>query len=216
MLAEWSVECAAEDPVLVLPWSDPSNPEVRFVDLRENPYDLDRVAEAELHPPLMQALRSLNGNRSPVFTAKCDAWSMDADERAALQLELDPTEEEMPSGFASYIDLLWRDRSIFVSFHQQEQAISRFTRLAAALDHPHAALECVIRPALLDLTTPQEGFAVSLYLKAIAEDQQAAWDRWAAALDAVVLLLRSKEMALGRGARYNQAIAGARASSSIG
>ena len=38
MLAEWSVECSADDPVLVVPWSDPSDKTGtrRFVDLREN------------------------------------------------------------------------------------------------------------------------------------------------------------------------------------
>ena len=72
MLAEWSVECSSEDPVLVVPWKDPDGKSA-FVDLRANPYDFDAVPEAEQHPPLMQALRALNAARSSVFTAKCDA-----------------------------------------------------------------------------------------------------------------------------------------------
>ena len=95
MLAEWSVESSADDPVLVIPWSDPSDPtgNRRFIDLRENPYDLDHLPEAELYPPLMHALRALNAPRSPVFTAKCDAWPLrpkeDADELEQLRLNLD-------------------------------------------------------------------------------------------------------------------------------
>jgi len=79
MLSEWSAECSADDPVVVVPWSDPSDStgNRRFIDLRENPYDLDHLPEAEQYPPLMHALRALNAARSPVFTAKCDAWPLD-------------------------------------------------------------------------------------------------------------------------------------------
>jgi hypothetical protein len=203
MLAEWSVESSAEDPVLVIPWSDPSDPtgNRRFIDLRENPYDLDHLPEAELHPPLMHALRALNAPRSPVFTAKCDAWPLspekDADELEHLRLNLDIFDEDSgdaANGFVSYIDILWRERSIFASFHQHEQLLHRLTRHAALLDHPYAMLDCVLRPALVDLTGPQEGFALSLYIKALGHDPQAAEENWAAALDAVVGLVRSKDL----------------------
>ena len=199
MHSEWSVECSADDPVLVVPWSDASDPDGnrRFVDLRENPYDLDHLAEAEQYPPLMHALRALNAARSPVFTAKCDAWPLDDEELEMLRLELDVTVDEAPAGFASYIDLLWRERSVFASFHQQEQSIHRLTRHATLLDQPYAMLDCVVRPALVDLTGPQEGFAVSLYVKALGHNTQAAEENWGTALDAVVGLLRSRELAFG-------------------
>lgn len=194
MLVEWSSECSADDPVLVVPWSDPAVPERRFVDLRENPYDLDYLEEATTHPPLMHALRALNAARSPVFTAKCDAWPMDGDELDHLRMNLDHRAEEAPAGFASYIDLLWRERSLFVSPHRQEQMLHRLARLAAALDCPFALAEGVIRPAIVDLTGPQEGFAVSLYVKALGHDGQTAETNWASGLDAVVALLRSRDL----------------------
>jgi hypothetical protein len=199
MLYEWSAECAEDDPVLVVPWSDPADASgnCRFIDLRENPYDLDHLPEVEQHPPLMHALRALNAPRSPVFTAKCDAWPLDEQELEHLRLELDLTTEDAPAGFSGYIDILWRERSVFTSFHQQEQMLHRLTRHAASLHHPYAMLECIIRPALVDLAGPQEGFAVSLYVKAVGHDPQAAKETWAAALDAIVTLLRSKELAFG-------------------
>ena len=198
MLSEWSVECSADDPVLVVPWSDPADPtgNRRFVDLRENPYDLDHLPEAGHFPPLMHALRALNATRSPVFTAKCDAWPLDTDELDALRTNLDITPDEGPDGFASYIDILWRERSLFASFHLQEQMLHRLTRHAAQLEHSYAMLDCILRPAMVDLTGPQEGFAVSLYIKAVGHNTQAANQNWAAALDAVVALLRSKDLAL--------------------
>jgi hypothetical protein len=194
MLAEWSVECTADDPVLVVPWRDPEG-KAAFVDLRANPYDFDAIVEAERHPPLMQALRALNAARSPVFTAKCDAWPLSDEELADLQLNLDAIPAEAPAGFASYIDLVWRERPGFTSFHRHEQMLHRLVRLSAPLDRPYAALDCVLRPALIDFDGPQEGYAISLYVKALGADQHAALDEWASALDAVVALVRSKEFA---------------------
>lgn len=193
MLVEWSAECTAEDPVLVIPWNDPDSASV-FVDLRANPYDFDVIPEAGQFPPLMQALRALNATRSPVFTAKCDAWPFADDELQHLQLNLDANPADAPAGFASYIDVVAGERSLFTSLPRHEQLLCRLARLAAPLDHPHAALECVLRPAFLDLETPQQGFAFSLYVKALGPDPQAALDAWAAALDAAVALVRSKEL----------------------
>ena len=196
MLAEWSVECSTEDPVLVVPWNDPDG-KAAFVDLRANPYDFDAIPEAEHHPPLMQALRALNAARSPVFTAKCDAWPMEVEELEHLQLDLDvspaETSDDMAFGFASYIDLVARDRSLFTSFPQQEQMLRRLARLAAPLDCPSAVLDCVLRPALIDLEGPQQGYAFSLYVKALGTDPRTAWQEWAAALEAVVALIRGKD-----------------------
>jgi hypothetical protein len=194
MLAEWSVECGADDPVLVVPWSDPGG--LHFVDLRENPYDLDHIAEAEQHPPLMQALRALNATRSPMFTAKCDAWAMDSAEVESTRLNLDLPAPETTHGFVSYIDLLWRERTLFVSIHQQEQRLVRLARLLDPLDHPYAAVETVLRPALVDLAGPQEGFAMTLYVKALGTDEPHAYEHWSRALEVVVTVLRSKELSL--------------------
>lgn len=198
MLADWSVECGADDPVLVVPWGDleiPANT-APFIDLRENPYDLDHIPEAEQHPALLQALRALNANRSPVFSAKCDAWTMDEEECDALRRDLDLLPAEAPAGFSSYVDLIWRERTIFVGFHQQEQRVVRLMRLLQPVDAPFAAAECVVRPAMVDLAGPQEGFAVSLYVKALGTDAAHAYEHWAAALDAVVAVLRGREFGL--------------------
>jgi hypothetical protein len=192
MLAEWSAECTAEDPLLVVPWKDPGGKSA-FVDLRANPYDFDAIPEAEHYPPLMQALRALNAARSPVFTAKCDAWPLVGEQLEHLQMNLDVAAAHAPAGFASYIDLVARARTLFTSFPQHEQMLRRLTRLAAALDCSFAALDCVIRPAIVDLEGARQGFAFSLYIKAVGFDPQAASQEWAAALEAVVGLVRSKD-----------------------
>ncbi len=200
MHADWSAECTHDDPVLVVPWTlDPEDPGSAsaspFVDLRENPYDLDHIPEAEQHPALLHALRALNAQRSPVFSAKCDVWPLEQEERDTLRLHLDLTPEESTHGFASYLDLLWRDRALFASAHQQETRLERLTRLAASIDARYAALECILRPAILDFTGPQEGFAFTLYLKALGTDPSHAHENWSRALEAVTALLRSRDFA---------------------
>jgi len=194
MLAEWSAECSAEDAVLVVPWKDAEGG-AGFVDLRANPYDLDAIPEAAQHAPLLHALRALNGARSPVFTAKCDAWAMGAEELQQLQTELELSAADAPNGFASYIDLVWRDRAMFISAPQHERTLRRLARLAEAIARSRAMLDCVLRPAVIDLEGAQEGYAVSVYVKALGHDAHGAWEEWGAALEAVVGVVRGKELA---------------------
>lgn len=199
MLADVSAACVADDPVLVVPWSAPDGSSA-FVDLRTDPYAIDVVPEADAHPPLREALRALNAVRSPVFTAKCDAWPLDGDDCETLRMHLEAeaveaiAEEEAQAGFACYIDLVWRERTIFASQHRQQQLLHRIARHAAAIDAPRAMLELTLRPAFVDLTGPQEGFAVTLYVKAIAPTADEAWQRWAQALRAVIALVRSLDL----------------------
>ena len=195
MLSEWSAECGDDDPVLVVPWSSPDG-ELHWVDLRDNPDALDTIAEADEHPALLASLRALNGTRSPVFTAKCDAWPMDADEMEHLRTDLMLDAEVAQAGFVSYIDLLWRDRATFISRPRMEGMLYRIDRMAADLPHSLAKLECVLRPAVTDLDgAVAEGFAVTVYVKAAGVDDAEAAERWDAALRDVSTLMRSRELA---------------------
>ncbi len=202
MLAEWSAECGPDAPLLVVPWSDvPTG--ARFVDLRADPYDLAEIREAEQQPALARALRSLNATRSPLLTAKCDTWLLSAESRAdelhALRLELDREPELAACGMGSYIDLLWRDRAVFASAHQQQERLDRLVRRAERLPHDTAALACVLRPALLDRGSPLEGFSFTLYVTALGPDRLAACSAWESVLADVVNLLRSRELEVARG-----------------
>jgi hypothetical protein len=202
MLAEWNAECLQDASTLVVPWTDEAGGS-RFVDLRANPYDIAEVAEAEHNPTLGRALRSLNASRSPVLTAKCDAWPLTAEaygeQMNTLRMELMLPEEDIACGYSSYIDLMWRESAVFVSRHKQQERLDRIVRRAKMLDHPECALECVLRPAFVDLNGPLEGFAVSVYVTSLGRDKTMAFRRWECALEDVVALLRSKEMEVTRG-----------------
>ncbi len=194
MLSEWNAACGVDDPVLVIPWSSPDDA-LQWVDLRDNPDALDDIPEADEYPALLAALRGLNGNRSPVFTAKCDVWTMDADEMEATRYNLMLDEDVASEGMACYMDVLWRERSIFTSRHRMEQMLYRIDRLTTELPFSMASLECTLRPAVVDLDgSVGEGFAVTLYVKAVGVDAHEADERWDAALRAIALLFRSKEL----------------------
>jgi hypothetical protein len=201
MLAEWTAACADDDPTLVVPWSDPVSG-LHFVDLRAEPYDIAEIPEAEHFPALGRALRALNATRSPLLTAKCDAWPIPAADEslAALRLELDADSESTRVGFASYIDLLWRDRTVFASAHQQQERLDRLVRRAQRIEQSDAKLELTLRPALYEAGgAVLEGYAVTLYLFALASDDEAARRTWELALEDVIALLRSRDFELPRG-----------------
>lgn len=202
MLAEWNAECAQDASTLMVPWTDEVGGS-RFVDLRTNPYDIAEISELEHNPALGRALRSLNASRSPVLTAKCDAWPLTlhnyAEQMQTLRMELMLPEEDVAAGYSSYIDLMWRERAVFVSRPKQQERLDRIVRRAKLMDHPECALECVLRPAFIDLNGPLEGFAVTLYVTSLGRDKAMAFRRWEYALEDVVTLLRSKELEVARG-----------------
>ena len=211
MLAEWNAECAQDASTLVVPWTDEAGGS-RFVDLRTNPYDIAEISEVEHNAALGRALRSLNASRSPVLTAKCDAWPLTeeayAEQMNTLRMELMLPEEDIACGYSSYIDLMWRESAVFVSRHKQQERLDRIVRRAKMLDHPECALECVLRPAFIDLDGPLEGFAISVYVTSLGRDKATAFRRWEFALEDVVTLLRSKEMEVARGSATIDATAG--------
>ena len=210
MHTEWTAECSADDPMLVVPWVDSQDasgnhsaqPGSHFVNLRAEPYSIAEIPEADRFPDLARALRALNANRSPFLTAKCDAWPMSprdgANELEAMRKELMLFEDEATYAFTSYIDLLWRERAIFASAHQQQDRLDRIARRAAKLPHAESMLQCVLRPAMVDLGAPLEGFATTLYVTSLGSDAELANRRWASALEDVVDLLRSREFEVNR------------------
>jgi hypothetical protein len=202
MLSEWTAECSEDAPTLVVPWSDPESG-ARFLDLRSEPYDLAEVEEAESYPALGRALRALNAARSPLLTVKCDAWMLpglhDADKLEALRMELDLSPEEARVGFGSYIDVLWRERAVFASAHHQQERLDRLVRRSSRLPHTEAAAEFVLRPALLDLNGPLEGFGCTVYVYAVAPEPDIAQRRWELALEDITALLRDRNLEPRRG-----------------
>ncbi|MDE3187134.1 MAG: hypothetical protein KGM96_06360 [Acidobacteriota bacterium] len=104
MEADWEVEVGAGAPVIDALWPG-------FADLRLAPERASALPEAADLPALADALVALNAPASPVWTAKCDLWPVDAFDPD----ELDAPREDGLRAIACYIDLLpgaglhWRE-----------------------------------------------------------------------------------------------------------
>ena len=190
MDADWSVECAADDPLVVVPWKNAAGT-ITYIDLRAFPDALTEIPEARESPALAAALHRWNQSDSPIFTAKCDLWAYPADLFDA---------EDLP-GFAfahgGYIDLIQRAPHLFASFPLAEAQLRRWTEVARSLATPNARCEWTLRRAWIappehapDLPSSEtlysKGFATTLYVWGYGASPQAAAAAWASALDCLV------------------------------
>jgi hypothetical protein len=100
MEADWEIEVGGGAPVIEVLW--PS-----FVDLRLHPERAAQFSEAIEFPALAEALVAMNAPGSPVWTSKCDFWSI-VDPAALDPDELDAPQARAAFGLACYIDVLQR------------------------------------------------------------------------------------------------------------
>jgi hypothetical protein len=184
MEADWAVELAGGDPVITVPWAASSDDirQCRFVDLRQGTHLIDEIEEARSKPPLRSALLLLNAATSPLWTAKCDAWTSSVDEGAE---PFDPYEMGAESGDTafgdgSYVDLLARDVSFLASFERQERWIRSVTEVLRSIPASAARVELVLRRAEVEGAS---GFAVTWFVEGCGSTAQGAGQRWARALD---------------------------------
>jgi hypothetical protein len=197
MEADWTVALAPGDPVITVPWAASGDDirKCRFVDLRLGAHLVDEIEEARSKPPLRSALLLLNAATSPLWTAKCDAWTSSVDEGAE---PFDPYEmaadaDDIAFGAGSYIDLLPRDVSFLSGFERQERWIRAVTEVLRSIPASAARVELVLRRVEVEGAW---GFAVTWFVEGCGSTAQRAEQRWARALDlalAVVMDVRLME-----------------------
>ena len=184
MEADWTVALAADDPVITVPWAA-SGDDLRkcgFVDLRLGQELIDEIEEARSKPPLRSALLLLNAASSPLWTAKCDAWtsSVEDGDEPFDPYEMAAESGEIAFGAGSYVDLLARDVAFLASFERQERWIRRVTQMLRSTAVTAARVELVLRRAE---TEAASGFAVTWFVEGCGSTAQRAEQSWARALD---------------------------------
>jgi hypothetical protein len=194
MEADWTVALAAGDPVITVPWAASGNDmrTCRFVDLRLGAHLVDEIEEARSKPALRSALLLLNAATSPLWTAKCDAWTSSVDEGAEPfdPYEMAAESGEIAFGAGSYVDLLARDVSFLTGFERQERWIRAVTEVLRSIPASAARAELVLRRAEVEGAS---GFAVTWFVEGCGSTAQRAEQLWARALDlalAVVIDVR--------------------------
>ncbi len=194
MEADWSVSLAAEDPVVVVPWSalpEEAN-QCTFVDLRREPHRIDEMEEARSNPALRAALLTLHAPGSPWWTAKCDAWNASVTQDATqggeafdpYEMDAEPTETAFGTG--SYIDLLQRDTLLFTSFESHERWMRGAVQKLRSISARAARIDLILRYAEVG-SVP--GFAVSWFVEGCGSTAERAVLRWQDALDQALAVI---------------------------
>ena len=174
MEADWSVEIGVDSACIDGSWEG-------LIDLRRSPDAVGSVIEAAGHLALREALLALNGDESPVFTTKCDTWSL-ADNEIDPD-EFDACKEDARVGFASYIDILERDLMRFASFEFQEQIAREVATGLRTIDLAHGRIDLVVRAAVF---SGSEGYGLTIYAAGCGSNAAAALAAWQAVLQASV------------------------------
>ncbi len=184
MEADWSVELAATDPVITVPWAAPEDdkPRCRFVDLRQYPELVFEIEEAQETLALQSALLLLNGTTSNLWTAKCDAWSSSPEhgDDPFDPYEMDAVPGETAFGAGSYIDLLPRDLEICQRFDGQERWLRAVTERLRGIPASGSRVELVLRRALVDGVP---GYGVTWFVEGCGAGAERAYQAWGGAFD---------------------------------
>lgn len=181
MQALYSVELAAEDPALELPWRAEDG-SVRYFNLKLQPELVLNIPDAVNHPELSAFLSRMNAPDFALETAKCDAW---------FETELDPKEEVFGAAckFACYVDLLFSDQGRRSSLEAHEQLAENLTTLLRRAPEMAAGAEFVIRHCHYHMDGLESdshiGFCITAYVTGYGDTEEEARQRWIIALKLV-------------------------------
>jgi hypothetical protein len=188
MDADFSIELGREDPVLDFPWKDPTGKLV-YVDVKRCPELMASIEEAEKFPELGEFLRVMNSRRSMVETAKCDAWP-------TTELSAEEDFYNASHKFASYVDVVFSEIDVRLSFSFHEQFARKLVELLRRVpDTPSAAEVCVRRCYFGEEGDVREGFYCTLYVSGYGNDEASARQNWGVGLN----LMRNAILQLSAG-----------------
>lgn len=174
MEADWAAEIGPRLDRIDAGWSG-------FIDLRRDAEAVAALPEAAGVAALQDALTVLNSADSPVFTSKCDVWSLASDELDPFEFDCAPGEAN--TGFASWIDLVARDPALFASFTLHESWARASALRLRELPIASGRADLIIRAAL---DREAAGFGITLYTAGCGPDAPSAQTAWAAILRAAV------------------------------
>ena len=191
MQVDFSVECGADDGCLEIPWAS-ENGALRYVDLKENPEQIEELDEVQRFPELGKFLRSVNSNVSAFQSAKCDAGF-------TREMTLEDEVFGTAGKFGSYVDLLFPSPVLRSSFERQEATARRLTELLRRAPEMPAVVEFLVRRCYFPGET-RDGFYFTCYVFGYSDDEHDARKLWGIALRLVgsVLLQVSAEVTASR------------------
>ena len=177
MRVDLNQELNPGDDTLEIPWSDPANPQRRYVDLKAQPELVEFVEECREHPALADFLRQVNSSRSPFRTAKCDVWATtDLAEEECRDFDL-------PQKVGSYVDLLFDSAPSSSRLETQLELGAHLECRLAGL-HVQAQLEICVRRCWFQ-DGDRWGYYLTLFLHGYGSSHEEAVREWGRALAGV-------------------------------
>ena len=191
MEADWEGEVGGGAPVIDALWPG-------LVDLRLAPERVSELPEIAAMPALADALVALNAPASPVWTAKCDVWSVDAFDPD----ELDAPHEEGLQAIGCYIDLLPKSGGQWRGPEEAAGWCKGVCGRMRALRVRSCRVDLVVRGARLAQGRMEYG--VTAYLTAAGAGPGAASDALGAALAALADAVCAAASAAAPDQSYNE------------
>lgn len=139
MEADWEVQIGGEAPVIDTQWEG-------FVDLQTRPDRARSLAENGQLPGLAEVLIRLNAVESPVWTSKCDVWSVSEFD----PYELDASPDVPFCGIACYIDILHRGEQSWSDLDNVETACEAICARLRAIPFRCCRVDLVVRRAHIE------------------------------------------------------------------
>jgi hypothetical protein len=189
--SDFSVELAAGDPTLELPWTS-RDPNIRYLDLKHDPSLIEGIPEASDNEPLRDFLVALNSAGSAYETAKCDTWFSD-------QMDVEDEPFGAAAKFCCYVDMLFASHHLRFSFPKHEEFAKQIVKLLARAPEIPGSADFVIRRCHYHKGRTargrvEEGFYFTLYCSGYGEDEAQARLSWSITLN----LLQNALLQLGR------------------
>jgi hypothetical protein len=172
MEADWEIEIGADAPVIDGAWEG-------FLDLRAEPARVAEIREAAQFPALAESLVRLNAESSPVWTAKCDVWPVEAIDAD----ELDADGEAAATALGCYIDLLPADEAAFSTLNSCSEWSQRLCQRLRSRPLHQCRVDLIIRRAFF--APESAGLGLTTYLTGCGPDRSEATESLAGALAAL-------------------------------
>jgi hypothetical protein len=171
-------ELDADCDALEVPWASPSEPSLRYWDLKLHPEKIADLPECRLFPALADCLAKVNAPSSPLRSAKCDVWcTTDLAEDERLDFNL-------PFKTGSYVDVVFDDHALRKNVDAHSGLTEELQNRLGA-QRVQGQMEIVLRRCLFH---PEEtwGYALTLFLHAYGSTQAEATAEWSRAAAAMV------------------------------
>jgi hypothetical protein len=179
MEADWEFEIGGDAPVIEANWKG-------FVDLCAHPERVLELTECGELPALTEALVRLNTADSPVRTCKVDVFipeRIDLDEIAA-------SVGDAAHLIACYIDLLPREKTVWVNLEAAERDCKQICTQLKILDLSRCRVDIVVRRAVV---ADADDLGATVYLTASGSTEADAKCRLGDCLDGFTKVMVSGE-----------------------